>query len=354
MQQALATALRGRTSLVIAHRLSTVREADLILVLDHGRIVERGRHDELLAAGGSTPSSTASSSSARNPVGPVGPVGRTGRTRRLDRGVPKAAPEQGGPSGGRARRDRLRSGRLADAERRSHPCRGCRPGRGPRSDDHSCCRDAVARSAHSGPTRSETAPNSPLSSLVSCWYMVSFFRCSSWRWPDPLGRGGTPRLPGTRASAAASAGCSTPRGGHHRWVGMARRPVNRVGEGSGQSAGGPERLLTKEKEPLPKKRLLDGSRPCQCLFNPSRVPPELPWRWIRGHPCCTRWRCPQWRRPWTGGPSRPPSGRPPSLAPVLDGLPMSLTVTSVAGRPPRASSSVQRTGFPGIQAPCPL
>jgi ATP-binding cassette subfamily B protein len=52
VQQALSTALEGRTSLVIAHRLSTVREADMILVLDHGRIVERGKHDELLAAGG--------------------------------------------------------------------------------------------------------------------------------------------------------------------------------------------------------------------------------------------------------------------------------------------------------------
>ena len=52
MQRALATALSGRTSLVIAHRLSTIREADVILVVEDGRIVEKGKHDDLLAAGG--------------------------------------------------------------------------------------------------------------------------------------------------------------------------------------------------------------------------------------------------------------------------------------------------------------
>lgn len=52
IQAALDTLMEGRTTFVIAHRMSTVRRADMILVMDKGRIVERGAHDELLAKGG--------------------------------------------------------------------------------------------------------------------------------------------------------------------------------------------------------------------------------------------------------------------------------------------------------------
>ena len=52
IQKALETLLKGRTSFVIAHRLSTIRKADCIMVVQDGRIAERGTHDELIALGG--------------------------------------------------------------------------------------------------------------------------------------------------------------------------------------------------------------------------------------------------------------------------------------------------------------
>jgi ABC-type multidrug transport system fused ATPase/permease subunit len=52
VQEALARLMEGRTAFIIAHRLSTVRHVDRILVLEHGRIVEDGQHDALVARNG--------------------------------------------------------------------------------------------------------------------------------------------------------------------------------------------------------------------------------------------------------------------------------------------------------------
>ena len=52
VQQALEIAMKGRTTIVIAHRLSTVKQADRIIVMEHGRIIETGNHASLIAQSG--------------------------------------------------------------------------------------------------------------------------------------------------------------------------------------------------------------------------------------------------------------------------------------------------------------
>ncbi|WP_298802804.1 ABC transporter ATP-binding protein [uncultured Pseudokineococcus sp.] len=94
VQRALERALEGRTSIVIAHRLSTVRSADLIAVVDAGRVVQTGTHEELLAQGG--PYAVLHRTQLVGAGGPPGDAGDDAEGGDLDRGDGAA-----GPAGGR-------------------------------------------------------------------------------------------------------------------------------------------------------------------------------------------------------------------------------------------------------------
>ena len=92
IQQALERLMAGRTCFVIAHRLSTVRHADQILVMDHGRIVERGRHEELLVQGGIYAQLCASDLRAPEGEDPAVAVGDAPSTRPSTRSLPNLLP----------------------------------------------------------------------------------------------------------------------------------------------------------------------------------------------------------------------------------------------------------------------
>ena len=120
VQRALDAALEGRTSLVIAHRLSTVRNADQILVLDDGRIVQQGTHAEpARARAGSTPTSTAPSSPTDVPAVESGPWTSDLKDRVfiVTGGAPRARPGHRRRPGrrGRPRRPLRALGGVADA-----------------------------------------------------------------------------------------------------------------------------------------------------------------------------------------------------------------------------------------------
>ena len=138
VQQALDLAMEGRTSIVIAHRLSTVRNADLILVVDQGRIVQRGRHEDLLAEGGLY------AELYRTQF--AGPVSRPtpDAARALTGCAARRRRRRSSSRSGRTRRGRARrpppgrtppAGRSDAAGSRPRPPPGPRPGRRPASPD---------------------------------------------------------------------------------------------------------------------------------------------------------------------------------------------------------------------------
>lgn len=126
VQRALGTALLGRTALVIAHRLSTIVGADLILVLDEGRVVERGRHDELLAVEGLYAALYRTLVEGSGSMLPGGRSrGRVGTPRGLSLGGTQPPDRAVAFAGGRSHLHRRR----ADRSGQRRPCRNVSPAR---------------------------------------------------------------------------------------------------------------------------------------------------------------------------------------------------------------------------------
>ena len=130
VQAALSEALAGRTAIVIAHRLSTVRAADVILVIEDGRVVERGTHTELLAAGGRYD---------RPLPHPVRPAGRGKSRRGRNRRVSAALARYGRLAGWRPVWRRRCCPRRASSCSSGRAPRASRPGRPPTSRPTRSC-----------------------------------------------------------------------------------------------------------------------------------------------------------------------------------------------------------------------
>ena len=205
LQRALDELARGRTTITIAHRLSTVRDADRIAVLDGGRLVESGTHDELVAAGGRYAALVAATEPASPPIGePPSPAPRgvagdhrlTGRVLVAPRRYAGPAPVQGGVPGA-PMDDMSEAQRPLPAEPARPDCPASYPDEGPATRRP----PTPTRGPASSPSPSAPAP-SP--STTSCASPATAPRCVLGRRgprrgaPHPRGH---PR-PGQRHRAA--------------------------------------------------------------------------------------------------------------------------------------------------------
>ena len=305
VQRALDAALEGRTSLVIAHRLSTVRDADTILVLDDGRIVQSGTHAELLAAG----------RAVRRPLPhPVHP----GRPGRLTARRPRPRPAERSPTAW-----------ISTSTDRVYVLTGAGRGLGRATAD--CLVAEGARVVLSG--RSEETLRGAAEALGESAVTV-------------VADNADPATPGLLRAAALRA-LGPPR----RRAGQRRRPAPGAGHRrSPTSSGSP-----------PSARC--SSARCACAASSARrCRAAARWRWCSPPACARRCRTwpsrtgcgpgwPWWRRPWPTS-SAPAGVRVNGLLPGrigTDRVPSSTpppATRSGPGRPPCGPSRWAATASP--------